>query len=241
MLRELKKKAIFAAGDIRREHCLGGFAWGKYEHLIDFDEAAEGLQQAEYGYVGLHRNRGDLSNIAIPGFMKHAWIHTDSTDRIIEAVSEGVPKRHAFHALLSDYAIITKPLVPKAARTQAVKRVEWISELECPYDDKFSFDFEIIEEALFKDKTLAEMNMKKYCLGVSCTEAVALGYVGHRRELGLYRVKVGKRQAIMPDNFLTTRFKIVWASKHTTVDNAHKLGLPEEGCEMLKEYWAARK
>jgi hypothetical protein len=233
--RSLKRKFIFKAGDIRRECCLGGFAWGRYPRLIDYEEAFAAQSFSGFGYIGLHRNRGDLSNVAISGFMKHAWIHTGPyQDMIIEAVSEGVLYRHSLHGLMSDYAVILKPKVADYAMTDAVERASFM--VGCPYDDQFKFDLEIVDE-LFQDKETALDNMKTYGLGVSCTEMAALCYVGHRRELGLYRTKAGSRQVILPDNFLTTHFEIVWASKHTTLDNALKLGLHEEGCTMLGGYW----
>jgi hypothetical protein len=237
-IRSLKKKLIFFAGDIRREHCLGGFAWGKYEHLIDFNEMEEAIRASAPGYIGLHRNRGDLSNIFIGGFMKHAWLIGSYSLEIIEAVSEGVLPRHPFHPLSTDYAVILKPLVSNEARYEAADRALMMR--GCDYDDQFKFDLEI-EEELFRDKETALANMKKFKLGVSCTEMVALCYVGHRRELGLYRTKLGSRQVILPDAYLSTHFEIVWASQHTTPDNAHIFGLGDEGCSMLREYWERRK
>jgi hypothetical protein len=233
-LRDLRKKLIFAAGDIRREHCPFGFAWGKYEHLIDYNEATIAGWMGKTGYIGLHRNRGDLSNMAISGFMKHAFLFDGMNNTIIEAVSEGVVCRHPFHALLSDYAVILKPLVCEKVMIEAVERAK--SMVGCPYDDRFRFDLEIVDE-LFQDKETALANMRQYGLGVSCTELAALCYVGHRRELGLYRTKLGKREVILPDAYLSTHFEIVWASKHTTPENACLLGLHEEGIEQLRTYW----
>jgi hypothetical protein len=238
-IRSIRKKLIFLAGDIRREHCPLWFAVGKYEHLIGYDEALEGLNHAQVGYIGLHRNRGDLSNVAINGFMKHAWIHEPLFGRfIIEAVSEGVFYRHALHGLMSDYAVLLKPLIDDNARGEAWERASTM--VGCPYDDTFTFDLEN-ETEIFKDKATALDNMRKYGLGVSCTELVALCYVGHRRELGLYRTKIGEREAILPDAYLSTHFEVVWASKQTTPENALILGLHEEGCSMLREYWEKRR
>ena len=238
-IRDLKRKVIFVAGDIRREHCLGGFAWGKYDRLIDYDEMAMAVERSRPGYIGLHRNRGDLSNIAIGGFMKHAWlVGMKNTVEIIEAVSEGVVCRYPYHALNTDYAVILKPLVPENVRYEACKRAREM--IGCPYDDTFTFDLEV-EDKLFRDKDTALANMRKYGLGVSCTEMVALCYVGHRRDLGLYRTKLGKRQVVLPDSFLSTHFEVVWASKYTTPDTAIELGLHEEGCSMLREYWERRR
>lgn len=238
-IKKIRKKLIFLAGDIRREYCPFGFAWGKYERLVDYDEMARAVERSYPGYIGLHRNRGDLSNVAIGGFMKHAWlVDIANTTRIVEAVSEGVVYRHPYHALDTDYAVVLKPLVSEGIRYAAVLRAR--SMCGCEYDDTFTFDLEI-EEELFRDKETAIANMRKYGLGVSCTEMVALCYIGHRRELGLYRTKMGKRQVILPDAFLSTHFEIVWASQHTTPDTAHMLGLHEEGCSMLREYWGKRR
>jgi len=233
-LRAMKRSLIYLAGDIHRERCPFGFAWGKGDRSIDYPEMEKAVLSALPGYIGLHRNKGDLSNKAIPGFAKHAWLWTEDSKIIIEAVSEGVLKRHTFHALNADYAVILKPLVVQEALPEAVTRANQM--VGCPYDDTFTFDLEI-EASLFQDKETALLNMKRFGLGVSCTEMVALCYVGHRRELGLYRTKMGKRQVILPDAYLSTHFEIVWASKETTPGNAQKLGLHEEGCSMLKEYW----
>lgn len=237
MFDSLRKKLIFFAGDVHREKAIGGFAWGSRdkERQISFEEACEALDAAEVGYVGLHRNIGDLSNVAIRGFMKHAWLHTGK-NVITEAVSEGVLKRHALYALMSDFVTIGKPDVSPADMQVAANRIDRLAEIRCQYDDHFCFDLEV-EESMFADKDIAIANMKKYDLGVSCTEAVALGYVGHRRKLGLYRVKLGSREVIIPDNYLTAQFPVFWASKYATPENARKLGLHEEGCDMLADYW----
>jgi len=235
-IKNIKRDLIFLAGDIRKEKCPLGFAWGKYPHLIDYDEAMQSLAFSSIGFIGLHRNIGDLSNIAINGFMKHAWLYTG--DGIVEAVSEGVLNRSSLHGIMSDYAVILKPSVEYQVRKEAADRA--FEMVGCPYDVTFSFDLEI-EEELFKDKTTAVSNMQNYGLGVSCSEMVALCYVGHRRELGMFRTDLGKRHVILPDAFMSTHFEVVWASKHTTPENADKLGLHEEGCTLLKEYWEKQK
>jgi len=231
--RKLWRNCIFFVGDIRREHCLGGLAWGRFHHYIDYAEAQYGNTFAKPGYIGLHRNRGDASNSAITGFMKHAWIWIN-TNEIVESVSEGVVKRHPFHALMSDYVVILKPIVSINARQTAVQRALLME--GAPYDDTFTFDLEK-ENEIFKDKETALANMREYGLGITCSEGCALAYVGYRHELGLYRTKLGKRQVILPDAFLSTHFEVVWASKETTPENAKLLGLQEEGKIMLQLYW----
>ncbi len=58
---------------------------------------------------------------------------------------------------------------------------------------------------------------------------------------GYYRTKLGSRQVILPDSFLSTHFEVVWASRDTTPENAVTLGLHEEGCSILREYWDKRR
>jgi len=237
LFRKIKKYFIFLFGDIRREHCLLGFAWGKKEPLISKEEAIEGVSVSKPGFIGLHRNAGDLSNTAIGGCFKHAWLHVHDS-KIVEAVSEGVLLRHALYPLDTDYAVLLEPIIDKDALDQAVERVLTI--VGTAYDDTFSFDLER-EDEIFKDKVTALDNMKQYGLGVSCTETVALGFVGHRKELGLFRVKEMGKLVIMPDNYMTTHFKVVWASKSMTVEQAKAFGLPEEGCSILQDYWDCKK
>jgi hypothetical protein len=232
--RSIRKRLIYFLGDIRRERCPGGFAWGHYGHLIDYNEALEGIREAHGGYIGLHRSRGELSNLAIPGFMTHAWLFLGEKHEIIEAVSEGVLRRHALYSMMSDYAVVLRPRVESFALIEAVDRARMMT--GCPYDDTFTFDLER-EEEIFQDKKTALANMRRFGLGVSCSELVALCYVGHRRELGLFRTRLRNRQVILPDAYLSTHFEVVWASRHATIDNALDLGLHEEGCGVLREYW----
>jgi hypothetical protein len=237
--RSFRKRLIYFLGDVRRERCPGGFAWGHYEHLIDYDEALEGIKEARGGYIGLHRTEGELSNhILSTGFMTHAWLFMGEEQKIMEAVSEGVLKRHALHPMMSDFAVILRPRVKSDALIEARERA--LPMEGCDYDDNFRFDLER-EEDIFRDKETALANMRKFGLGVSCTEFVALCYVGHRHELGLYRTRLGRRQVILPDAYLSTHFEVIWASRHTTPGAAHALGLHEEGCDAMEQYWRRQR
>lgn len=235
-LRNLKKSIIYFLGDIHRSPSIGGFSWGYRDRLIDYDIALNVLQLVKPGDIGLHRNIGDLSNVVIKGFMKHAWLFK-SPEKIIEAVSEGVLLRHPLHAMITDFAVILRPHVSVKAKREAVRR--GIDTVGADYDDTFTFDIDI-EKSLFADKETALANMRKFGLGVTCSELVALAYVGFRRKLGLYRVSMGKRLVIMPDQYLSTHFDIVWASKETTPEIAASFGLHEEGVELLRDYCSSR-
>jgi hypothetical protein len=239
-LDDIKKKLIFLAGDIRREKCIGGFAWGKYEHFLDYDESMFSILYANEGYIGLHRNRGDLSNVGVPGFMKHAWIYTGG-NYIVEAVSEGVLKRNHLHASHgTDYLLILEPIISREVQQEAAKKALYLSELNLPYDDHFKFNLEI-NDSLFADKDIAQENMKTFDIGMTCSEVSSVCYVGHRRELGIFRTKLGKREVVLPDAFISTHFKIRFASKYTTPEVAKSFDLGEEGCTMIEEYWKERK
>jgi hypothetical protein len=229
----IKKELIFLAGDLHGTPRFPWFAFGERERLVSVEEALEAVSIAEPGDIWLHRNRGDFSNLGIPGCMKHAWISVDSSPvpKIVEAVSEGIRHRHPLYPLMTDYAVLLTPNVSWEARTTACGRAAYL--VGQPYDWRFRFDLEN-EEQIFTDKTLALENMRSGHFGFSCSETVALCYVGCRRQLGLYRVRSMGRQVILPDNFLTTHFTVKWVSSSLSGDVAADMGLHEEGCDMLR-------
>ena len=75
---ELWRKLVFFAGDIRKIESFPWLTWAVKKHKVCFDEILEALPLVQFGDVGLHRDMGYLSNVAIPGFMKHAWMHINS-------------------------------------------------------------------------------------------------------------------------------------------------------------------
>ena len=122
MIDAIWRKGVFLAGDIRRLSHWPFLTWAKDEHKVSYEEALGALPLIRYGDVGLHRDRGYLSNLAIPGFMKHAWIHVldanvdrnlygpvDEYYQIVEAISEGVVCRSPLYAMRSDYVIVLEP------------------------------------------------------------------------------------------------------------------------------------
>ena len=109
---DLWRELVFFVGDIRRLHSFPYVTWAIHEHQIDYDEVLEVLPLIKYGDIGIHRDSGYLSNIAIPGFMKHGWIHADDgivNPKIVEAISEGVVMRSSIYPIFSDYTIILSP------------------------------------------------------------------------------------------------------------------------------------
>ena len=245
------REIVFFIGDIRRLHSFPWVTWSVHHHEIDYDEILEVLPLIQYGDVGIHRDAGYLSNIAIPGFMKHGWIHVQDglkTPSIVEAISEGVLHRNAIYPIFSDFTIILTPNnVTEKERAGACKKAKGV--IGEKYDVNFAFDIERelkyyqgrdIEDAK-NDLIDGQKYLKKYDGAFSCTELVSYSWWHKREDLRLYRRKSRGKSVILADDFLNGGWSIKWASKSVTVENAIKYGLHEEGIEMIKEYWAYRE
>jgi len=263
------RRLVFWAGDIRRISHFPWITWDAHEHLVEYDEAAAALPHVRPGDIGLHRDRGYLSNLAIPGFMKHAWIHVDGpvscTDsegharfdttglQIVEAVSEGVVERSALFPIRSDYTIILRPReAGEREVARAVEKARCI--VGCEYDADFKFDIEeelehfgapgaTREEAaedlqeidVFSTNLAAEWDG-----GFSCTETVSFAWWHCRRALRLFRKPARGKMVILADDMINNGFEIVWMSESVTPEVAAKLGLGEEGVEMIRA-WRRRQ
>lgn len=255
------RSLVFWGGDIRRLHSFPWITWDVHQHRIEYEEVLAALPLIRAGDVGLHRDEGYLSNFAIPGFMKHAWIHVDSpkfgtginqepvpdvTDmKIVEAVSEGVLRRSALFPIRSDFAIILRPKDVTADEvTEAVNKATGI--IGCEYDVKFEFD---IEEELkrFNESEQSHQSLRMSLVdfkkglthwdgGFCCTEVAAYSWWHKREQLRLFRKERRGKMVIAADDFINGGFEIVWASDSCTPEAAVKMGLGEEGVEMLKAY-----
>jgi len=247
---ELWRKIVFFVGDIRKLHHFPWVTWSVHEHRVDYDEILEVLPLIEYGDVGIHRDAGYLSNIAIPGFMKHGWIHTEdgmTKPTIVEAISEGVIGRSAIYPIFSDFTII---LTPKGVDAEdrkgaCLKANRVIGE---KYDVKFRFDIEA-ELDYYKGTDIGgaigaliegEAYMREYDHAFSCTELVSYAWWHRREDLRLYRKKRRGKSVILADDFLNGGWSIKWASRSVTAEMAKKYGLHEEGISMIERYWQDR-
>jgi len=68
-------------------------------------EVIEVLPLIKYGDVGIHRDAGYLSSIAIPSFMRHGWVHVDdgmAGSEIVGAISEGIVLEYSIYPIFSD-------------------------------------------------------------------------------------------------------------------------------------------
>ena len=245
------RKIVFFVGDIRSLHSFPWFTWALHHHEIDYDEVLEVLPLIQYGDVGIHRDKGYLSNIAIPGFMKHGWLHVnDGVERphIIEAISEGVIDRNAMYPIFSDFTIILTPNgVTDKERKGACKKAKGV--IGEKYDVNFKFDIE--KELLYyqgkntedakHDLEIGQVNLQQFDGAFSCTELVSYAWWHKREDLRLYRKKSRGKSVILADDFLNGGWSIKWASRSVTVENARNFGLHEEGIEMIERYWEERK
>ncbi len=243
---EVWKKLVFLVGDIRQMHHFPWVSWAKHNHGVEYEEILEVLPKIRYGDIGLHRDWGYLSNVAIPGFMKHGWIHTEDgreNPQIVEAVSEGVIKRSAFYPMFSDYTIILRPLkVTDEERKGACKKVNRV--IGTHYDVDFKFDIEeelkyyqgIDRKAASNDLAASQNYLQHYDHGFSCTELCSYAWWHKREPLRLFRKKRRGRMAIIADDFINHGWEVVWLSHSITVDIAKKLGLHEEGLLIIDDY-----
>lgn len=250
MLDALWKKAVFMAGDVRVVNSFPWITWSLMKHKVKFGEILEALSEIKFGDIGLHRDTGYLSNIAIPGYMKHGWVHVKSgieNPQIIEAVSEGVLIRSALYPMYSDYTIILEPRdVTDLERKGACKKArEIVGE---NYDVNFSFDIEkelhyysgADKQAGKESLQFGESQLKKYDPAFSCTEVCSYAWWHKREHLRLYRQERRGKNVIIADDFMNRSFKIRWMSQSVTVDSAKKYGLHEEGLSLIEDYNSGR-
>jgi len=240
------RSMVFFVGDIRALHAFPWVTWSVHQHEIDYDEVLEVLPLIQYGDVGIHRDAGYLSNIAIPGFMKHGWIHVRDGVKlpsIVEAISEGVIERSAIYPIFSDFTILLSPKnVSDLERKGACKKAQFM--LGQKYDVNFKFDIEEnikyyngkhVEEAK-QDLALGSNNLQTFDGAFSCTELVSYAWWHRRDDLRLFRKKSRGKSVILADDFLNGGWEIKWMSKSVTLQSAKKLGLHEEGLLMIEKY-----
>lgn len=254
LLERAARAISFAAGDLRAQSSIPWFTTNIRTPLVPFEEIVEGLELAQFGDVGLHRDSGYFTNLTIPGAMKHCWLHTsDSQDvcgpfvgEIVEATSEGVLQKSAIVPYYSDYAILLRPIgVTTEERKGACVKAQ--SVIGSDYDTSFKFNIE--EELLYyapenaedlkeaiKSLEASEAALQRWNHAFSCSELVAYCWWHKRNELRLYRRKFLGKNVILPIDFMHSGFEIVWCSESWTVDVAHRQGLGEEALDMLVDW-----
>lgn len=234
---KMKAGLVFWIGDVRRLNKFPWVTWATHGHKISYKESREGAVACRPGDIGLHRDEGFLSNLGIPGAFKHAWIVVDNND-CVEALSEGVVRRDCIAPLISDYAIILRPLnVVKADVDQAIRRAKSI--VGSDYDANFNFNFEETD-ANMGDFT-RNLDAGKFHAAFSCTETVGFSWYHCRKKLEIFRSEHAGREAIIADDYLKMKFEIVWLSSSITNEWALKNGLHEEGRQKIKDFLAGKR
>ena len=240
------REVVFFVGDIRRINSFPWVTWATREHKVQYDEVLEALSIVQYGDIGLHKDDGYLSNVAIPGFMKHSWIHVqDGVERpeIIEAISEGVVKRSPIYPIYSDFTILLGPkgVTDNERKGACIKAKSIVGE---QYDVNFEFDIEQeLEHYKGRQKNEAEQDLveaqeliREFDHGFSCTEVVSYAWWHKREELSIYRKERMGKHIIIADDFLNQNWRIKWMSRSVTPELARKNGLHEEGVAMIEEF-----
>lgn len=251
MMHDLWRQLVFFGGKIRTLDAFPWITWAADDdHIVTFDEIASAMNLIRYGDIGLHRYAGYLSNVVIPGFMIHAWVHTEDgyQGRIVEAVRQGVVHRSAIYPMFADYTIILRPkMVSEEERKGACLKAKKI--VGSKYDVDFTFDIEDeINYFRGKDEARARAHLKagepmikKYDPAFTCTEVAAYSWWHKREELGIERTEHRGKSVIIGDTFLNPGWEIVWMSRSVTADTAYKLGVSEMGLAMINAYINSRQ
>lgn len=223
---------IFKIGHIRRLHFFPYFTLYGYDtHKINMKEARNAVAVARPGDIGIHLDEGFVSNLAIPGAFKHAWVHVENND-CIEAVAEGVLRRDAMIPAYSDCAMILRPIgVNKAEIDEAMFRVKAV--VGCEYNADFDFPFEELDTEY---KKYTQHLTNGFHKAFTCTELAAFTWYHRRDKLKIFRTMHFGREAIIADEFLKMNFGIIWMSSSVTLDWAKKAGLHEEGCKKIQDF-----
>lgn len=214
---------VFLAGDTRRVRRFPWITMDVHQHLVSFEECEEALKILRPGDIILHRDSGFLSNVGIGGCMIHAGIYVGD-NQVVEAVSEGVVRRHANYILYSDYSCIVRPALSESKRVVASKNALEIVGL--PYDFLFQFNDP------FKTK-IDLLSGKREGIRFCCTEIPYYCYMDHIKQLNFYRkrqVTIGSKALNLigfgvGENIVTADMyiypantKLIWKSKSFTSD-----------------------
>ena len=238
----LFRKIVFWVGDVRRLRTLPWVTWDVSQHRIELDEVLrEALPRLQIGDIILHRDEGYLSNLFIGGFLIHAGIYVGD-GYVVEALSEGVTKRHAAHILHSDYAMILRPKFDTACEYEdaILDASRWAEKcVGCEYDALFTFDVEVERKAI-------DLGLKGDVY-LACTEVPLLCYAPHREKLNIktkrnitamtralswFGLNTGA-DIVDADMYVTANFDIVWHSRSLTVKAALQHGCSQEFIDKL--------
>jgi hypothetical protein len=231
---DLFRNLCFFLGDFRWSKHIPFFTFGVDHPYIDFNEASVGLSLAKPGDIGLHQDCGFPTNTLIPGAFKHSWIF-DKDNQIIEAVSEGVIKRHAFHPMYSDWVLILRPRnISQQDIDLALEAANSI--IGCEYDVRFKINTGV-ERSQFQKVNSKKTGFSKRANGkFYCHEVCAFSWWHKREQLGLKRQKHAGKTLFLGDNFITANFDVIWSSRMVSPEWCRAQGMDEHGVQKIAEY-----
>ena len=172
--------------------------WDHHEPKVSHEEIDHILSLVKPGDVGVHRDRGFLSNVFIPGIFKHVWLHSED-GKVIEAIAHGVVERSARYALRTDDLVILRPKVSTVARKTAVKTAKNVVGFK--YDT--AYDFDLKSEFTHLDK---------HDQAFSCIELIAYAYYPYFEKLNFeWNVHLGKK-VLYPGVVVNDAFDVIYSN-----------------------------
>ena len=189
---------VFWIGNVRKLSSFPWVTWDSHEPKISHEEIDQILSLVRPGDVGVHRDRGFLSNCFIPGIFKHAWIHADD-GQVIEAIKAGVVCRSARYTLRTDDLVILRPKLSAVVRKSAVKNAMKIVGFK--YDTAYDFDI---------DEELQHLN--KHDQAFSCIETVAYAYYPYFNELNFKWEQYLGKKVLYPGVVVNPAFDVVYSN-----------------------------
>lgn len=165
---------------------------------MSHDEITQILLNVQPGDVGVHCDKGFLSNLFIPGAFKHAWLFKDQAT-VIEAVHLGVVERSARYSMRTDDLVILRPKFIDAGRQEAVDRALQVVGFQ--YDVEFEFDLN------------QEFNhLNRHDQAFSCIELVAYSYYPYFDALGFkWEEHLGK-EVLFPGVVINPAWDVVYSN-----------------------------
>jgi hypothetical protein len=237
---------VFFLGYTRRAVHFPWFSIGKREPQISLNEVMlEAYPLLRHGDVIVHRDDGYASNVGIGGAMIHAGIYVGGS-QVVEAIREGVVKRHVGHILYSDYACILRPKFAdeNTRRAAVAEAIRW-AEKAVGFEYDVLFDFNSDEKRQLIAAGIKE-NVRFCCTGI-----VHYCYLGFVKELGIHRhrnvslltrfislfgLHPGKL-IVTADMYLESDLELIWCSAKVTPEWCLLNGCSKRVADKVNSWW----
>lgn len=245
MLRTL----VFAIGDLKwTGRWPMPFGWQPADPKITLNEVIlEALPLLQPGDVILHRDEGFFSNLFIGGVMIHAGLYVGG-GQLVEAISDGVVKRHAAHILHSDLACILRPKLDYADKAKAMAWSEKI--IGFPYDYLFDFNGKWGRDMIIQHGIRSREKGVRF----ACTEVPYFCYLEKTADLKIFRRKnvnvvtrmlslLGMRPGsvvVDADMYFKSDMELVWCSSTMTpayISKCYGGAIDEAYAYKLDKWW----